>query len=76
MTNNTLKVVNEYREPQKNEFFFNGEPRRTAGLKELLEYLATEHNFVIEDIQHWKIQSVVKGDYISNNTHGIRVVRK
>ena len=74
MTDNSLKVVEGYREPQENEFFFYQEPLRTTGVKELLEYLETYHGFKIEEIPHWQIRSIVKGDFIEAR-HGIRITR-
>jgi|TARA_R100001530_G_C4235829_1_gene133942 hypothetical protein len=72
MTNTSIKIVESYREPKENEFFFNYDPRRTAGTKQLLEYLE-KHNFVFEDIPHWQIKSIVIRDY-NSETNGLRVL--
>jgi len=76
MTNKSIKIVKEYRSPQENEFFFNNDPRRTAGLKDLLEYLEKNHDIYFEDISHWQIQSVIKGDYYSSNSCGLRLLNR
>ena len=74
MTNKTIKVVKGYHSPQENEFFFNNNPRRIAGVRELLEFLEIKHNLVFEDIPHWQIQSVIKGDYYTSNSCGLRLL--
>ena len=74
MTNKTIQIVETHRQPEENEFFFYQVPLRTAGVKELLEYLETYHGFKIEEIPHWQIRSIVKGDFIEAR-HGIRITR-
>jgi len=75
MTNNTIKIVETHRPPAENEFFFYQEPLRTAGVKELIEYLQTYHGFEIEEIPHWQIRSIVKGDCAITANHGLRISR-
>jgi len=76
MSNNTLKIVDKYREPAENEFFFNQDPRSTAGVKQLIDHLETKLNFVFEEIPHWQVRSIVKGDYINSNICGLRLLTK
>ena len=52
MTNKTIKVVKGYRSPQENEFFFNNNPRRIAGVRELLEFLEIKHNLQLPIYSH------------------------
>jgi len=76
MSNNTIKIVETHRPPAENEFFFYQEPLRTAGVKELIEYLQTYHGFEIEEIPHWQIRSIVKGDCAITANHGLRLLTK
>jgi len=61
--NRYIKIVNDYREPQDNEFFFSQNPYNIYGMRKLFEYLEYEYNIKIESIPGWQLKSEVKNAY-------------
>ena len=72
MTDKHIRIISEHRSAQDNEFFFYHEPKQIGGLRELIEFLERKHGFVFEEIPHWQIKTIVKGDHFTR-THGLRV---
>jgi len=72
MSNSSVKIVSDYRNPKQNEFFFKSDPFTTAGLKELLTYLEECSEYKITRIPHWQIENVVNGS-VCHYSHGIRI---
>ena len=72
MTNKTIQIVETHRQPEENEFFFYQEPLRTAGVKELLEYLETYHGFKIEEIKG-SVSTLVKAKIGPNNGNKLKI---
>ena len=60
--NRYIKIVNDYRAPEDNEFFFSQDPH-IYGMKKLFDYLEVEHGIQIEKIPGWQLKSEVKSAY-------------
>ena len=47
--NRYIKIVNDYRAPEDNEFFFSQDPHNIYGMKKLFDYLDDDKNLVFEN---------------------------
>ena len=64
----TVKIVNDYREAEENEFFFRNDPMSTAGIKDLLVWIEECTPYAVIHIPHWKIETSGGNSY----SYGIR----
>jgi len=70
----TIEIVNGYRSPEDNEFFFRQHPQSIAGVDDLLEFLKDE-GYQIEFIPQWQIKSRTS-NASARIESGIRIVKK
>ena len=71
-----VRLINDFREPEDNEFFFEYDPRNKEEMGSMLEYLEANFSVRIEDIDSWKIRTTSKhnGNY-DKYAVGLRIVR-
>ena len=71
-----IRLINDYREPEDNEFFFSRDPKTTFGIKDLLNYLEHNFGFRLEEIEDWKIKTTRTTENAFDQVNcGYRVVR-
>jgi len=77
MKNEYVRLIDSYREPEDNEFFFTRDPKVLPTMGDMLEYLEDNFNLRFEKIEPWKIKTTVKdhtGHYDRLEV-GYRIVR-
>jgi len=57
-----VRLINDFREPEDNEFFFDRDPRHDNSMRDMLEYLEANFGFTLEQIESWKIRTTAKSD--------------
>ena len=65
----TVKIGNDYRDSEENEFFFRNDPMATAGTKDLIVWIEESTPYTVVQIPHWKIQTHGGNTY----SYGIRI---
>jgi len=78
MDHKFVKVVESYREPNENEFFFREDPFNGYGMRQLFDYLEEEHGIKIQKIPGWQLKSLVQDSYTNTYTkisYGVRVIK-
>lgn len=68
----TIKIIDGYRGPKDNEFFFRFDPWSAAGCRELLFWLEENTDLNVVNIPEWQIKDTLKGNS-HPYTHGIRI---
>jgi|TARA_Y100000294_G_C8566257_1_gene340953 hypothetical protein len=56
----TVRVVESYRHPEENEFFFSQNPINGPGMRGLFDYLEKEHGIIVKQIPGWQLKSTVR----------------
>jgi hypothetical protein len=67
-----VKIIDGYRGPEDNEFFFRFDPWRAAGTRDLLTWIEESTDYTIIHIPEWQIKSSLKGNS-DPVTYGIRI---
>lgn len=72
-----VRLINDFREPDDNEFFFANDPKGTTAMREMLNYLEDNFGFSLEEIEPWKIKTTSKDSFNNYDQlkFGYRIVR-
>ncbi len=60
MKNEYVRLIDSYREPEDNEFFFTRDPKAISTMRDMLDYLEENFNLRFEKIEPWKIKTTLK----------------
>jgi hypothetical protein len=74
----TVRVVESYRYPEENEFFFRENPLNGPGMRGLFDYLEKEYGIIVKEIPGWQLKSTVRdaSDHRYHNAgYGLRVTK-
>ena len=52
-----VRVIDTFREPAENEFFFGQDPKNNSHIKLMLNYLEDNFGFRLKEIEPWKIKT-------------------
>ncbi len=52
-----VRLINDFRKPEDNEFFFGSDPKGNSNMKQMLQYLEDNFGFRLEEIEPWKIKT-------------------
>lgn len=67
----TVKIVDSYRNPKDNEFFFREDPFNNSALRQLFDYLEENYGIEIEEIPGWQLKSTTHTAYTYNQYENI-----
>jgi len=73
-----VKVVESYREPKDNEFFFRENPFNQNAMRQLFDYLEDEFGIEVKEIPGWQLKTTTSTAYADNQYlkigYGCRVI--